>query len=254
MIEVSDLSVSYPTATGAVQALTNVSTKIERNEFVSVVGPSGCGKSTLMMCIAGLIKPSGGLIFIDGAKVQSPYTQIGIVFQEPLLLDWRTVLGNILFQIEMRRLDVNKYRARASELIERVGLKGFEQRYPWELSGGMRQRVALCRALIHDPPILLMDEPFGALDTLTRDQMNLDLLRLCAQQHTTVLLITHSIAEAVFLSDRVLVMTQRPGRMIADIKVEFDVRQLEIRATAAFGEYEKRIYSIFRDIGVLTEH
>jgi NitT/TauT family transport system ATP-binding protein len=154
----------------------------------------------------------------------------------------------------MRRLDVNKYRARASELIERVGLKGFEQRYPSELSGGMRQRVALCRALIHDPPILLMDEPFGALDTLTRDQMNLDLLRLCAQQRTTVLLITHSIAEAVFLSDRVLVMTQRPGRMIANIKVEFDVRQLEIRATAAFAEYEKRIYSIFRDIGVLTEH
>jgi NitT/TauT family transport system ATP-binding protein len=254
VIEVDGLSMTYISAGARAPALENVDLAITEGEFVSVVGPSGCGKSTLMMCIAGLIQPSKGSITIDGSRVTSPYTGLGIAFQDPLLLDWRTVLGNILFQIEMRGLDVKTYRSRALDLIEQVGLKGFEQKYPWELSGGMRQRVALCRALVHEPSLLLMDEPFGALDTLTRDQMNLDLLRLCAERSTTVLLITHSIAEAVFLSNRILVMTQRPGRIIADISVKFEqARSLDVRATTTFAEYEKHLYSLFRDIGVLTE-
>jgi NitT/TauT family transport system ATP-binding protein len=218
------------------------------------VGPSGCGKSTLLMCVAGLIEASAGSITLGRTRVSGPFTHIGIVFQEPLLLDWRTVLGNVLFQVQMRGLDPKAYEGRARELLTRVGLAGFERKYPWELSGGMRQRVALCRALIHDPPLLLMDEPFGALDTLTRDQMNVDLSRLCAETGKTALFITHSISEAVFLSDRVLVMTPRPGRIIADLPIAFAApRRLSLRTSPQFADHEKRIYSIFRTLGVLRD-
>jgi NitT/TauT family transport system ATP-binding protein len=255
MIRIGKLGKTFTTADGVVTALENIDVTIEAGEFVSIVGPSGCGKSTLLMCVAGLIAPSAGSVDIGNRPVSGPFTDLGIVFQEALLLDWRTVLGNVLFQIEMRGLDPKAYETRARELLARVGLGGFEGKSPWELSGGMRQRVAICRALIHDPPLLLMDEPFGALDTLTREQMNVDLQRLCAETGKTALFITHSISEAVFLSDRVLVMTPRPGRIIADLKIPFaaGARRLSIRTTPEFAEQEKKIYSIFRSIGVLRD-
>ena len=254
MIRIENLSKTFATADGVVSALENINLAIKEGEFVSIVGPSGCGKSTLLMCVAGLIEASSGSVTVGNTRVSGPFTQLGIVFQEALLLDWRTVLGNVLFQVEMRGLDPKAYESRARELVDRVGLGGFKQKSPWELSGGMRQRVAICRALIHDPPLLLMDEPFGALDTLTREQMNVDLLRLCAETGKTALFITHSISEAVFLSDRVIVMTPRPGRVIADLPITFaDARRLSLRTSPQFVEQEKRIYSIFREIGVLRD-
>jgi NitT/TauT family transport system ATP-binding protein len=253
-IRVERVGKTFTTADGVVTALENLDLAINKGEFVSIVGPSGCGKSTLLMCIAGLIEASHGSITVGGRQVSGPVTNLGIVFQEALLLDWRTVLGNVLFQIEMRGLDPKAYEPRARELLNRVGLGGFEDKSPWELSGGMRQRVAICRALIHDPPLLLMDEPFGALDTLTRDQMNVDLLRLCAETGKTALFITHSISEAVFLSDRVVVMAARPGRIIADLPIPFaPPRRLSLRTTPEFAELERQIYAIFRSIGVLRD-
>ena len=193
-------------------------------EFLSIVGPSGCGKSTLAMLIAGLMRPTSGVIAVDGRAVSRPQTELGIVFQNAVLLAWRSALDNVLLQVEMRGLAARQYRDRAMELLRSVGLDGFERRLPHELSGGMRQRVAICRALIHDPPLLLMDEPFGALDALTRDQMTLDIQGICARGGKTVLFITHSITEAVFLSDRVLVMTPRPGRIDTTIDVDLPRR------------------------------
>ena len=254
MIRIEQLGKVFATADGSVTALDNLDIAIREGEFVSIVGPSGCGKSTLLMCVAGLIEPSHGSITVAGRRVSGPFTDLGIVFQEALLLDWRNVLGNVLFQIEMRGLDPRAYVNRATELLASVGLGGFERKSPWELSGGMRQRVAICRALIHDPPLLLMDEPFGALDTLTRDQMNIDLLRLCRETGKTAVFITHSISEAVFLSDRVLVMTSRPGRIIAELPIGFPRhRRLSLRTTPEFAEQERRIYAIFRDLGVLRD-
>jgi NitT/TauT family transport system ATP-binding protein len=254
LIRIDNLGKTFTTADGLVTALENIDLTVTQGEFVSVVGPSGCGKSTLMMCVAGLIEPSAGSISVGSTRIRGPFTQVGIVFQESLLLDWRTVLDNVLFQVEMRGLDPKPYQKRARELLERVGLGGFERKKPWELSGGMRQRVAICRALIHDPPLLLMDEPFAALDTLTREQMSVDLQRLCAQTRKTALFITHSIAEAVFLSDRVVVMSSRPGRVIADLPIAFSgTRRLSLKTTPEFAEQERRIYSIFRSIGVLRD-
>jgi NitT/TauT family transport system ATP-binding protein len=254
MIRIEQLGKSFTTADGSVSALDTLNITIREGEFVSIVGPSGCGKSTLLMCIAGLIAPSHGSVAIAGRRVSGPFTDLGIVFQESLLLDWRDVLGNVLFQIEMRGLDPRAYVNRAKELLASVGLGGFERKSPWELSGGMRQRVAICRALIHDPPLLLMDEPFGALDTLTSDQMNIDLLRLCTETGKTAVFITHSISEAVFLSDRVLVMTPRPGQVVADLPIAFTgPRRLSLRTTPEFAEYERHVYAIFRDLGVLRD-
>jgi NitT/TauT family transport system ATP-binding protein len=254
MIQIRNVNKSFPTKDGTVVALNDVTLDIGKGEFVSIVGPSGCGKSTLMMCVAGLAQPTGGQVTIGGQNVSAPFTDVGIVFQDALLLDWRNVIDNVLFQIEMRGLPKAQYRDQAMTLLKRVGLAGFETKYPWELSGGMRQRVALCRALVHNPPLLLMDEPFGALDTLTRDQMNIDLLRLCEGGDKTVLFITHSISEAIFLSNRVIVMSQRPGRVVEDMKITFEEeRKLHIRSTPRFVEYEKTIYDIFRKLGVLSD-
>ena len=189
-------------------------------EFVALVGPSGCGKSTLLKLVSGLIPPSGGVIRVNRQPVRGPTASIGIVFQNPLLMAWRSTLRNVLLQIEIRGLPVADYRATAQELIELVGLEGFEDAYPHQLSGGMQQRVGLCRALIHDPDLLLMDEPFGALDALTREQMNAELQRIWMDRRKTVLFITHSISEAVYLADRVLVMSPRPGRIVGEINVD----------------------------------
>ncbi len=253
-VRVDGVSKVYRAREGRLTALDDVSFALGEGEFVSVVGPSGCGKSTLLMLIAGLTPPTSGRVVIRGCPVRGPFTDLGIVFQRDALLDWRTVQDNVLLPIDVRRLRRQAYVGRASELLGRVGLAGFERSYPWELSGGMRQRVAICRALVHDPPLLLMDEPFGALDALTRDQMVRDLQRIWLATRKTVLFITHSIAEAVFLSDRVLVMSPRPGRLAAVLEVDLPrPRTLALRDTTAFARYSARIRQQFQAFGLLVE-
>jgi NitT/TauT family transport system ATP-binding protein len=253
-IEASHLNKVYESATGPVPALSDVSLSAKRGEFVSVLGPSGCGKSTLMMITAGLVPKSSGSIMTDGAEVAGPCTNSGIVFQSPVLLDWRTALGNILLQAETRKMDLEQAKHKARELLASVGLAGFEQKLPHELSGGMRQRVAICRALLHEPAILLMDEPFGALDALTRDQMSLDLLSLTTRRKMSVLFITHSIPEAVFLSDKVVVMTPRPGTVERVIEINLPrPRRLRSREDRDFTAYVREIQDIFLKRGILRE-
>jgi NitT/TauT family transport system ATP-binding protein len=252
---VDNLSKVYATGDGPVRALDNVSLAVRRGEFVSILGPSGCGKSTLMMIAAGLLPASSGSISVDGSRVTRPRADAGIVFQSPVLLEWRSALGNILLQAEARGLEPRSAEQRARRLLSSVGLQDFAAKYPAELSGGMRQRVAICRALIHQPSQLLMDEPFGALDALTRDQLVLDLQGIWNRQRMTVLFITHSLAEAVFLSDRVVVMTPRPGRI--DKVIDIDLprpRTLAMRDSAQFTQYSRQILDLFLARGVLREH
>ena len=220
VIGLEDVSLIYRSKSAEVHALDGVSLHAADREFVALLGPSGCGKSTLLKLIAGLIPHSGGLIRVKGKPISGPTPSIGIVFQSPLLMAWRTVLQNVLLQVEIRDLDVAKYREPARDLIRLVGLEGFEGSLPHQLSGGMQQRVGLCRALIHDPDLLIMDEPFGALDAMTRELMNAELQRIWIERQKTVLFITHSISEAVFLADRVLVMSPRPGRVVGEIVVD----------------------------------
>ncbi len=254
-LRISDLVKIYATRSGVVRALDRVSIDQPRGEFLSILGPSGCGKSTLLMIAAGLIPASGGSITIEGKPVDSPRTSIGIVFQSPVLLEWRTTLGNVLLQTEARGTKREIAEKRARELLSAVGLAGFEDKFPHELSGGMRQRVSICRALIHGPDHLLMDEPFGALDSLTRDQLVLDLQQLWMRQQMTVLFITHSIAEAVFLSDRVVVMSPRPGRIDRVIQIDLPrPRTLAMRDTPEFAAYSRQIMELFLARGVLNEH
>ena len=238
-----------------VVAMSDVSLEVRRNEFVCLVGPSGCGKSTLLRLVAGLVAPTGGTVSIAGTKVIEPREDAGIVFQAPTLLPWASILDNVLFPLDMMgKLDAAG-RARARELLALVGLSGFESKYPRELSGGMQQRAGICRALVHEPDILLMDEPFGALDALTREQMNLDLQRMWLRDRNTVLFITHSIEEAVLLSDRVVVMSSRPGR-VADM-VRNDLarpRGAHTRSEPRFVEHVERIRKHFLALGVLSEN
>jgi NitT/TauT family transport system ATP-binding protein len=255
LIEVDRVSKIYDEGgSGPLLALQEVSLEISRGEFVSILGPSGCGKSTLLMLIAGLYSASAGQIRIDGQSVTRPRTDIGIVFQNPVLLDWRVVLDNVMLQIEARRLDKTVYRHRALKLLDAVGLAGFEQAHPYALSGGMRQRVAICRALVHDPPLLLMDEPFGALDALTREQLMIDLQRMWATGHQTILFVTHSIREAVFQSDRVVVMSARPGRVERVWQIGLPrPRRLRVTASATFIRYMEEITEFFMSKGVIRE-
>jgi NitT/TauT family transport system ATP-binding protein len=242
LIEIRKVEKTYSTKDGPVRSLCPLSFDICEGEFVSIVGPSGCGKSTLLKLVAGLLGRSAGEIRMAGQVIDGPQDGIGMVFQNPVLLPWRSILANILLQIEVRRLPVGEYKARARELIRMVRLEGFEGKYPWQLSGGMQQRASICRALVHDPKILLMDEPFGALDAMTREQMNLELQRIWWETKKTVLLITHSIPEAVFLSDRVVVMTERPGA-IAEI-YDIDLprpRSLRVMGDPDFVELTQRI-------------
>jgi NitT/TauT family transport system ATP-binding protein len=218
-VGIEDVAVRFRTKNRDVTALTDVCLDVAMGEFVAIVGPSGCGKSTLLKLVAGLLKPSTGDIRLHGERVRGPRHDIGYVFQRAALLEWRSARRNILLQAEMRRMPGAVARGRADRLIAMTGLDGFEDAYPHELSGGMQQRVALCRALLHEPPVLLMDEPFGALDALTREQMNMELNRVWRETGTTVLLVTHSIAEACYLADRVVVMSPRPGTITEIIEV-----------------------------------
>jgi NitT/TauT family transport system ATP-binding protein len=254
-IVINDVAKWYRSKQGPIQALAPTSLDIGQGEFVSIVGPSGCGKSTLLMIVAGLVTPSAGTISIGRQRVIGPYTDLGLMFQRPVLLEWRTVLDNVLLQVDLRGLPRANYINTAVALLEQMGLGGFERRRPHELSGGMQQRVALCRSLIHDPPILLMDEPFAALDALTRDQLALDLQDLWTKTRKTVLFITHSIPEALFLSDRVIVFTPRPGT-IEDI-VDVDLprpRRLAMRELSGFSGLARHIEGLFLKRGILREH
>lgn len=254
-LEFSNLTKIYATDDGPVRALDQVSITQRQGEFLSILGPSGCGKSTLLMIAAGLLPGSDGLVAVRGQRIETARTDIGIVFQSPVLLEWRTAIGNIMLQAEARNFDRKSAEQRARDLLAAVGLAGFENKYPDELSGGMRQRVSICRALIHNPPQLLMDEPFGALDALTRDQLGLDMQRLWNETRMTVLFVTHSVAEAVFLSDRVIVMTPRPGRI--DRVIDIDLprpRTLAIRDSPEFASYNRQILDLLLARGVLREH
>ena len=252
---VKDLTKIYATRDGVVRALDRVSLEARPGEFLSLLGPSGCGKSTLLMIAAGLLPGSSGEVTVQGRKVDRPRTDIGIVFQSPVLLEWRTALGNVMLQAEARRMAPRAASQRARDLLASVGLAGFENKYPHELSGGMRQRVSICRALIHTPEQLLMDEPFGALDSLTRDQLVLDLQQLWMRQRMNILFITHSVAEAVFLSDRVIVMSPRPGRIDRALDISLPrPRTLAMRDTPEFAEYSRQIMELFLARGVLNEN
>jgi NitT/TauT family transport system ATP-binding protein len=225
-----------------VVALRDVSLTIAREEFVAIVGPSGCGKSTLLRLIAGLLRPTAGDVLIDGTPVSEPRQDTGIVFQNPTLLPWASVTDNVLFPLKLMRQMREDSVTTVHELLKLVGLAGFEHRYPRELSGGMQQRAAICRALIHDPGILLMDEPFGALDALTREEMSLELLRIWTAQPKTILFVTHSIPEAILLADRVLVMSPRPGRIVEDIDVPLPrPRTFDLEGRREFQECAQRI-------------
>ena len=233
-------------------ALDTVDLELGDGEFVAIVGPSGCGKSTLLRIIAGLLAPTGGDVRVMGKRVAGAVTDLGIVFQSPVLLDWRDVLGNVLVQIELRGGDPGQHVEAATRLLDAVGLGDFLGRYPHELSGGMRQRTAIVRALIHDPPLLLMDEPFGALDALTREQMRIDLEALWLARRKTVLFITHSIDEAVLLADRVVVMSPRPGRIERILPIGLPrPRGVEARQSAEYTAAAEEITAIFLERGVL---
>jgi NitT/TauT family transport system ATP-binding protein len=210
---------AYRTRDETLQALAGVTFDVAQGEFVSIVGPSGCGKSTLLKIILGVIPYSSGEVRLAGKRISGPQLGAGMVFQNAALPPWRRVIDNVLLPIEVLGLSRQAYWQKAYDLLAMVGLTGFERKYPHELSGGMQQRVSICRALIHDPGLLLMDEPFGALDALTREIMQAELLRIWAETHKTVLFVTHSIDEAVLLSDRVVVMSTRPGRVLADTTI-----------------------------------
>lgn len=251
-VEVSGARMVFEGQGNAVEALAEVDLNIPAGRFCSVVGPSGCGKSTLLMLIAGLYRPTEGQVLVDRRPLTGPYTDVGIVFQQDVLLPWRSVLDNVTLPAQVKHRPSDEARERAEQLLERVGLTGFESRFPSELSGGMRQRVALCRALLHDPPVLLMDEPFGALDALTRERLQADITKLWAGDTKTVLFITHDIEEAVLLSDEVVVMSQRPGRILHRFPVELaQPRSPETRREPTFNELVEGIRELFRETGIL---
>lgn len=247
-IQLDGVSMTYGTASGPVEALRDINLAVRQGEFISLVGPSGCGKSTLLRVVAGLRERSAGTIMVDGQKVTKPIPNVGMVFQAAVLLKWRTILDNVLLPAELAGLNPRNYRERAMQLLELTGLKEFANKLPRELSGGMQQRAAICRGLLLDPQLLLMDEPFGALDAMTRDEMNLELLRIwgeASDTRKTVLFVTHSIPEAVFLSDRVVIMSPRPGRI--DTVLDIDLprpRTVESRITPEFGALSLKIYDM----------
>lgn len=255
LINIHQVQKVYRSRTGPVHALGPIDLDVHEGEFISILGPSGCGKSTLLLLVAGLLEYEAGEIKIEGKVVNRPQTEIGIVFQTPVLVDWRDVLGNVLLQIEMRNLKTESYIDRAKHLLASVGLEGFEHRYPFELSGGMQQRTAFCRALIHDPHLILMDEPLGALDAMTREQLRIDLEQLWLETRKTVLFVTHSIPESIQLSDRVVVFTPRPGKIAKVIEINLPrPRSMKVRESQEFQHYVRELTEIFMGFGVLREN
>jgi NitT/TauT family transport system ATP-binding protein len=249
-MRVRNLSKTYRGGQRSVLALDDIDFQIGEGEFISIVGPSGCGKSTLLKIMTGLIGCSAGEVLLRGTPVASPRQDIGTVFQSPVLFPWRSVLDNVLLPIDVLRRSRPEHLPKAKELLNLVGLAGFEDRYPWELSGGMQQRVAISRGLVHDPALLMMDEPFGALDAMTREHMNVELQRIWLERKKTVLFITHSIPEAVFLSDRVLVMTPRPGRILTERSIDLPrPRSLDVMNTPEFGQHVRAIRNHFKAVG-----
>ncbi|MBN1640988.1 MAG: ABC transporter ATP-binding protein [Anaerolineae bacterium] len=252
---VEGVSVTFPSPQGGLGALDDVTFAVREGEFVCMVGPSGGGKSTLLRVMSGLLPPTRGRVRLRGAPLQGPSNQIGIVFQNSNLMPWRTVLRNITLPLDLQGLNGERARQLATDLIALVGLEGFEHSYPDELSGGMAQRVAIARALIHDPAILMMDEPFGALDALTRERMTLELLRIWEARRKTVFMVTHNIQEAILLSDRVVVMTERPGRIISDVMVTLPrPRSQELVYDEAFIRLSRCIHDAIREQRVCDRH
>jgi NitT/TauT family transport system ATP-binding protein len=251
-IRLSNVGKTYQTKNGTIHACSDINLDIKDSEFVAIVGPSGCGKTTIMKMVAGLQPYTSGTITVGGRKVEAPQTDVGVVFQEAIMLDWRDVLENVMLQVDIRKMDRSKYEPVARDLLERTGLAGFEKKKPYELSGGMRQRVSICRALVHNPKMLLMDEPFGALDALTREQISMDIQRLWMETRKTALHITHSIPEAVLLADRVVVMGPRPGRIVEVIEIDLPRPRRLDQLSPKFGEYSTQIRNIFKSKGVLA--
>lgn len=248
LIHADRVAKNYRAGDGSLVALEEVTFSAGRGDFVAIVGPSGCGKSTLLNIVGGILPATSGQVTVAGAPIDGPRREIGMMFQRPILFPWRTVLDNMLLPIEIFGLDKRAHRERAREIIQLVGLSEFEGTYPGQLSGGMQQRVALGRTLIFDPAVLLMDEPFGALDEFTRESLNLELLRICATTRTTTLFVTHNIGEAVFLADRVLVMTPRPGRLVRTLEVAMErPRDRSVMLTPAFQEH---VFEIRELLGV----
>ena len=251
LARLSKLGKEYKTLSGdTVVALAGIDLTLSDGEFVTVVGTSGCGKTTLLKILAGLIRPSAGEVSLRGKPMDGPQRDMGIVFQSPVLLPWRTVLQNVLLPIEVLGWDSARYAGRATELLEMVGLADFREKYPGELSGGMQQRAAIVRALVYDPSLLLMDEPFSALDAMTREQMNLDLERIWERSRKTILFITHNIQEAAFLGDRVVVMSPRPGRIVDVVPVPLSrPRRLEQLVSDELGKVVGRIRTLLESAG-----
>jgi NitT/TauT family transport system ATP-binding protein len=251
-IRLQNVGKKYQTRSGTVEACSDINLDIKQSEFVAIVGPSGCGKTTILKMVAGLSSYTSGTITVGGKRVESPQTDVGIVFQEAIMLDWRDVLSNVMLQVDIRKMDRAKYVPVAKTLLKATGLEGFEGKKPYELSGGMRQRVSICRALVHDPTMLMMDEPFGALDALTREQIAMDIQKLWMETRKTALHITHSIPEAVLLADRVVVMGPRPGRIVEIIDIDLPRPRRLDKLPERFHEYSTRIRNIFKSKGVLA--
>jgi NitT/TauT family transport system ATP-binding protein len=253
LVRIAGLEKIYRSKDGSdIRALADINLDIQSAELISIVGPSGCGKTTLLKILAGILDRSAGEVLMQGRPLRGPSRAIGVVFQTPVLLPWRTVLGNVMVPVEVQRRDRAEFETRARQLIATVGLSGFETKYPHELSGGMQQRVGICRALVHDPSFLLMDEPFGALDAMTREALNEELLRIWSASRKTILLVTHSIAEAVYLADRVVVMTPRPGRIVDIIFIDLPrPRTLAVQNTGEFGRFVARIRRHFSAAGTV---
>jgi NitT/TauT family transport system ATP-binding protein len=241
ILEIDDVVKDFTVKRQQVRAVDGVSLSIGQGEFVSIVGPSGCGKSTVLRMIAGLTQASAGDIRLRGTSISRPHPDVGIMFQSPVLLPWRSVLKNVLLPSETQRLEGDP-REEAKALLQVAGLGGFESHYPTELSGGMQQRVAMCRTLLRKPDLLLLDEPFGALDSITREILNDELLRVARRRNMSVLLITHSIDEAVYLSDRVVLMSSRPGKVTGEWQIDLPAeRSVATRELPAFGRYAAEI-------------
>jgi len=251
VIEITGVSKVYRTLDGEIPSVSAVDLSVNDGEFVVIVGPSGCGKTTLLKMVSGLLLPSEGEVRVEGKAITKPHGNVGIVFQSAMLLPWRNVLKNVMMPVEVKKLPVSTYETRARELLKLTGLDGFENKYPWQLSGGMQQRVSICRALVHDPKIVLMDEPFGALDAMTREHMNVELMRIQRETKKTILLITHSIPEAVFLANRVVVMTPRPGKIAAIYDVPLpSLRTLDMMSSTAFMEMTQKLRHHFSEAGI----